>query len=61
MTRIAKFAVLAPRDRKFIKAACPGVSIIKIPGIPNFFFDSSSNSPHKAVTVSIGKKLAPIC
>ncbi len=61
-TKIAISAADPPRERRFVKTSCPGVSITKIPG--TLCSDCSSflyNAPHVSLMVSVGRKLAPIC
>mmetsp|Transcript_14898 Transcript_14898/g.38041 ORF Transcript_14898/g.38041 Transcript_14898/m.38041 type:complete len:219 (-) Transcript_14898:2597-3253(-) len=59
-TKIATSHRDEPRDRKFVKLSCPGVSITSSDGILYSISGSLSLSA-SFLTASIGKNVAPIC
>ena len=61
-TRTAMSAAEPPRERRFVKISCPGVSMTRIPGIlVSDFSICLYSGPHISLIVSVGRKLAPMC
>src|SRR5208282_6305783 len=54
-------ATLPPLRLKLVKASCPGVSTIRRPGISMPVLKLAIYGPISCLSVSTGKKLAPIC
>ena len=54
-------ATLPPLRLRLVKASCPGVSTISKPGISISPLSMESDGPIICLSVSTGKKLAPIC
>jgi hypothetical protein len=60
-TKTAISHIEEPRDLKLVKEACPGVSIVKIPGIFIGKLCSAFNFSVCFFKVALGIKVAPIC
>ena len=54
-------ATLPPLRLRFVNASCPGVSTISNPGISMPVLKLVRYGPMSCLSVSTGKKLAPMC
>lgn len=54
-------ATLPPLRLRFVNASCPGVSTISSPGISMPVLKLVRYGPISCLSVSTGKKLAPMC
>ena len=60
-TRMAMLHNELPRDRKLVNDSCPGVSMIKRPGILYSCLPSLFMTAVLVLMASTGKYVAPIC